>query len=483
MSKSIKKNYICNVLYDILTLLTPFVTAPYLSRVLEADGIGTASFIGSIVSYFSLVASMGVGTYGQREISYVQGDIQKRSEVFWNTKVLGCCISGTTMIVYFVFALLQKKDSTLYLIYTLSFLSIFLDIGWFYQGMEEFVKPVARNAIFKLINIGFIFLFIRNKGDLPLYILGSGIFGVLSSLSLWAYMPKYIKKVSILKLKPFKNFRIVWGLFVPSIAVQIYTVLDKTMIGLITNNSYENGYYEQAIKISKMALSVVTALGVVMVPRIGNLFANKNEELLKRYMYRGYRFVWFLGLPMCLGLIMMAGNFVPWFFGAGYEKVIPLLRILSLLIMAIGINNVTGFQYLIPTKRENIFTITVVAGACVNFTLNMVLIYFWDSVGAALASVFAETTIAVMQLVIVRKEISPLKVLQEGSHYFFAGTVMVLVLIPITSVLASSILSTVIIIICGAFTYFITLFIMQDDFFLTNARMVLHMVVRTIKNG
>lgn len=147
--------------------------------------------------------------------------------------------------------------------------------------------------------------------------------------------------------------KIIISLFIPTIAIQIYTVLDKTMIGVITQDSFENGYYELAIKISKMVMAVVTALGTVMIPRIGYHFEQGETQRIRSLMYRGYRFVWFLGVPLCLGMIMVCGNFVPWFFGEGYEQVVPLLQILSFLILAIGINNVTGMQYMIPTKRQN----------------------------------------------------------------------------------------------------------------------------------
>lgn len=167
---------------------------------------------------------------------------------------------------------------------------------------------------------------------------------------------------------------------------------------------------------------------------------------------------------------MSADNFVPWFFGPGYGKVIPLLRILSLLILVIGINNVTGVQYFIPTKRQNLFTLTVVIGAGINFTLNMLLIHYFQSIGAAISSVVAETVIAVVQLIIVRKELSPGKVLREGVHYYVAGIVMMLVLWPICRHLTPSILHTGMIILCGSITYFLTLMIERDEFFLSNAR-------------
>ena len=471
--KNVKINYIYNVAYQVLLLLAPLLTTPYLSRVLEPDGVGTASYVESIVAYFTLFATMGISTYGQREISYVQDDMEKRSQVFWNTKILGFCTSAAATLVYVAFALLQKERATLYLILTLNLAAVFFDITWFFQGMEEFGKTVARNMIFRLLQIAYIFLFVKTKEDLPLYVLGVGLFTALGNLSLWAYLPRYINRVDIRELHPFQDIKVVWSLFIPAIAIQIYTVLDKTMIGVITGSSFENGYYEQAIKVSKMLLALVTALGTVMVPRVGNLFGKDEIFEVRRLMYRSYRFVWFLGVPLCLGLTMVAENFVPWFFGPGYEKVIPLLRILSLLILAIGINNVTGVQYFIPTKRQSLFTLTVVIGACTNFVLNLILIRWIQSVGAAIASVMAETAVTVAQLVIVRKELSPVKVLSEGVHYYIAGAVMVLVLWPVCRWLSPSALHTTMIVAVGAAAYFLTLLVERDEFFLSNVRGIL----------
>ena len=476
--KSIKKNYIYNLIYQILTLITPLITAPYLSRVLQPDGVGRVSFVESIVSYFSLIAVMGISTYGQREISYVQDDIKKRSEVFWNTKILGFCISGATISAYLIFTLFQKDNTVIYLILTLNLVANFFDITWFFQGMEDFAKTVTRNAVFKIVQIIYIFVFVRRKEDILLYVLGIGLFATLGNISLWAYLPKYIKRVPRSDLCPFKNFKVVWSLFIPTVAIQIYTVLDKTMIGLITNSSFENGYYEQALKISKMLLALVTALGTVMVPRIGYLFEKGSKEDIQRYMYRGYRFVWFLGLPMCLGIIMSAANFVPWFFGAGYDKVVPILRILSLLILAIGINNVTGVQYLIPTKKQNIFTMTVVIGAITNFCLNMVLIYFFQSIGAAIASVTAESVIAIVQLIMVRKELSPVQVLKEGTHYWIAGAIMVLALVPVTKLLTPSMLHTIVIALIGAAVYVSVLLMERDEFLISNMKMITNKIIK-----
>ncbi len=471
--RSVKRNYIYNAAYQILLLVAPMIVAPHLSRALGADGVGTASYVESIAAYFALFAAMGITAYGQREIAYVQDDVEKRSEVFWNTKLLEFLSSAAAILLYVIFALRQKENSRLYLLLTFNLAAVFFDVTWFFQGMEEFGKTVTRNAVVKVLQIAYIFLFVRTRDDLPLYVLGLGLFTALGNLSLWACLPNYVGKVPLRRLHPLKDIKVVWSLFVPSIAVQVYTVLDKTMIGVITGNAFENGYYEQAIKVSKMLLAVVTALGAVVAPRIGSCFARGETGEVRRLMYRGYRFVWFLGIPLCLGLIVTAGNFVPWFFGAGYGKVIPLLRILSLLILAIGINNVTGIQYFIPTKRQHLFTLTVVIGACTNFTLNLILIRRLQSIGAAIASVAAETVIAAVQLFLVRKELSPGRVLREGAHYWLAGAVMAMVLWPVCRRLTPSVLHTALFAAWGAAVYFLMLCVERDEFFLTNVRALL----------
>ena len=178
-----------------------------------------------------------------------------------------------------------------------------------------------------------------------------------------------------------------------------------------------------------------------------------------------------------------ASNFVPWFFGTGYEKVIPLIGILGFLILAIGINNVTGMQYLIPTKRQNLFTMTVLIGAGVNFVLNLVLIHFFQSIGAAIASVAAETTIALVQIYIVRKELSPKTIFISSWHYLVAGGMMLALLKFMGEAFTPSIIHTVIMVICGAILYFIILLIFKDSFFLDNVRNIMGKIQAKAKRG
>ncbi len=472
MAKSIKKNYIFNLMYQIVLVVTPLITIPYLSRVLNADGIGEVSFAESVVSFFVLFASLGIGTYGQREISYYQDNKLKRSEVFWNTFILRVITSLTVFIVYLMVSLVYFKTK-IYLILSINILATLFDITWFFQGIEEFGKIVARNIFFKLLSVVFIFSFVKDKSDVVLYAFSIGFFILLSNLSLFIYLKKYVNKIKINKISPFKDFMIVISLFVPTIGIQIYTVLDKTMIGFITHNNFENGYYDISVRIAKILLTIITSLSIAVIPRIGLLY-NKNEhETIRVLMYKSYRFVWLMGIPLCLGTIAISNNFIPWFLGGGYDKAIILVRILSFLIIAIGINNITGVQYLIPTKRENFFTMSVMLGAGLNLCLNIFLIRYFMSIGAAIASIIAETFIALFQLYMIRSEISLKRVIIEGKIYFIAGIIMFTVTSYMSNNLNPSIHNSIFIIFVGAIIYFTVIIIMRDNFVLENINSIL----------
>lgn len=466
VDKSIRKNYIYNLTYQILVLITPLITTPYLARVLTPEGIGTYSFADSIVRYFSLFTEMGIGFYGQREISYHQDNRKERSRIFWELKTLSLINAFIFIGSYLVFVSVYiKENRLLYFILSTGILTIPLDVSWVLIGMEEFRTIVVRNIIIRLLDIAFIFVFIKDKGDLALHVFGVYFFMSAGCVYLWRELPRYIDKPNIKELRPFRNIKIIWSMFIPNIAASIYASLDKTMLGIFTQGAVENGYYEQCMRITRITFMLVTSLGSVMIPRVSYLFSKNEYAKIQLYMYRSYRFVLFLAISSCLGLVAISENLVPWFFGAGYEKVSGLLKLSSFLFIPIGISSVTGVQYLIPTKRQNIYTLTVISGVALNCVLNIFLIRFLLSYGAVIASVGAEIFIACLQLYIIRREISFMKIILSGRNYYIAGLVMFAVLEYVNKYLMPSALNTFIMIITGGIVYSLALIILRDEFF------------------
>lgn len=465
-SGRVYKNYLLNVSYQILAIILPLITTPYISRVLGAENIGIYSFTTSIATYFYLAAILGSSTYGQREIAYHRDDPHERSRTFWEVVLLRIV---TTVVVLSAYALLIgfiSENRTLFWIQALMIVSVITDVSWFFSGLEVFSVLVFRNACIKLAGLAFIFLTVKGPEDLWLYIFGTLLINLLGYLSLWPYLRKYLCKIPVKELRPFRHFKVTIRLFLPTIAVQVYTILDKTMIGLITDSAAQNGYYEQAEKVVKILLTLLTAMGSVMAPRISYLHANQDKETITVYLKKVYRFVFLLSIPMCLGLAITAKQFVPWFFGDGYDAVIPLLPIFSVLIVVIGMSNISGTQYLVSVGREKAFTVSVVCGAIVNFILNLLLIGRLEALGAAIASVIAEVTVTTVQLYYIRDVISLKQLWQSAKPYLFSGTVMLVICLIFQAITPASIVGLLVTAGAGVIVYFAVLLLIKDEFLL-----------------
>jgi O-antigen/teichoic acid export membrane protein len=241
------------------------------------------------------------------------------------------------------------------------------------------------------------------------------------------------------------------------------------MIGMYSVGNFENGYYEQSEKIVKVCLTIITSLGTVIAPRIAYVHANNDNDKLKTYISKSYRFVFFLGIPMCVGMIALADMIVPWFLGAGYEKCILLIRIFSPLLVIIGMSNVTGVQYLVPVKKQNILTVSVSIGAIVNLIINMCLIPRFYSIGASIATIIAESVITIMQLIYVSKLdkiINLSSLVKPFLRYLINGAVMLVVVMWVKRYLVATFIDTLVLAIIGAVIYVLLLTVEKDEFVL-----------------
>lgn len=471
--KSITKNYIYNVAYQILITILPLITTPYVSRVLNAETIGIYSYTISITTYFILFGSLGVALYGQREIAYYQTDKMKRSKIFWEINILRFVTMTIAMVIYYFIYVRQGEYKIYYEILLIELLANCLDISWFFRGIEEFKKTVVRNTIVKLISVALIFTLVKSVDDLYKYFIIYVLSTAIGNISLWLYLPKYIEKVKINELNILKHLKPTIILFIPQIAVQIYTVLDKTMIGMIVSDKAEVGYYEQSQKIIKLLLSIITSLGTVMLPRMAATFANGDNDKMKEYMKKSFNFVFLLAFPMIIGIDSVASKFVPLFFGNGYEKVTNIIYIISPIILAIGLSNVVGTQYLLPTKRQKEYTISVICGAIINFILNMILIRMFRSLGASIATVIAEFSVTAIQLFAIRKDMNIKKIVNLSKKYLVSTIVMGIVVLLIGFKGNNSWTTIIIQGISGMVTYLVMLIILKDEFLLDNINKIL----------
>ncbi len=483
MKKSVAKNYIYNVAYQILLMILPLITTPYISRVLGAEGIGIYSYTISVTTYFILFGTLGIAIYAQREVAYVQDSTEKRSKVFWEIIILRFITLMISMIVFYITYVSHGEYKVYYKILLLEIFANCFDISCFFQGLEEFKKIIGRNLIVKIISIICIFIFIKSENDVGKYLLIYALSTTAGNLSLWFYLPKYLTKVKIKDLNIAKHIKPTLALFIPQIATQIYTVLDKVMIGSIINDKAEVGFYEQSQKIIKLILTIITSLGTVMLPRIANKFANGKKEEIKENIMNSFKFVYFLSIPMIFGILIVSKTFIPMFLGKGYEKSTIITCVISPILLMIGLSNVIGTQFLLPTKQQKQYTISVIVGAIVNLIFNFLLIPKFMSIGAAVATVLAETSVTVIQFYYIRKYFDIKQIIIEIKNYLISGIIMFIIILLMNKLSYSlNIIKLISQIVVGIVVYFGSLFILKDKYTNNLLKRIINIFSNTNKN-
>lgn len=470
---SVKKNVIYRLAYELLILLTPFITTPYISRVLGADGVGIQSYTASIMSYFTMFAALGTVSYGEREISQNRDDRKKTSKLFLEIELMTVFTSLICILIWVMVIIFNAE----YRIYFLALLPMLFatmsDISWYFAGHEQVKYIVLRNAACKIIGIVFLFLFVKKKEDLVLYILANSLINLLGNLSMWTYLPGMLVKVNE-KLTFKKHFKETLVYFIPTVATSIYTVLDKTLIGIITKDSYQNGYYEQATKVIKIAKSFVfTAVNAVMGSRIAYLFAQQKYEEIKSRIHKSMNFIYMLGFGAAFGLAGIAENFVPVFFGEGYEPVVQLIYAMTPLILIIGVSNCLGCQYYTPGGYRAKSAKYIVIGSVINLCLNLVMIPFLGSIGAVIASNIAELAITVMYVVNCNGYLTFGNIINFSWKRLIAGIIMCVLVIFIGKLgVAGRAVTLVIQLAAGVCIYIVLLILFRDNMLFEMFRMI-----------
>ncbi len=476
MNSKIAKNYLFSLFTQIFVLITPFITTPYVSRILLPAGVGQYSYTYAIVSIFVLFGSFGFNYYAQKEISKYQENPNQQFKVFWEVFICKIITSIFCLIAYVIFICFinDKVYLNLLLIWSFNILAITIDCTFFFQGNENFKIIAIINTVVKTISVISVFLFIKKVTDVWEFVLINSLSLFINHLILWFFMPKKIFKIQFNCLDIKRHFIPSFKFFIPTIAMSIYTILDKTLIGLIVPkiieingeiiylSNIENGLYEQSEKVVKMTLTILTSLGTVMIPTNSHFFEIGDYQKVKSNVENAFRFCLFLGIPIMFGIIGISNNFSTWFFGDGYEKVPFLIRVFSPLIIFCGLNNILGVQYLIPIGKEKNYTIFIFVGAGVNFTLNLILIPFYYSLGASIASVIAELVILLTEMIYLRKELSFKVFLLDFIKYIICGSIMLFILLILDHYLCSSIINTILLVFVGIVVYTGMLILFKD---------------------
>ncbi|MFT5873433.1 MAG: O-antigen/teichoic acid export membrane protein [Clostridium sp.] len=422
MENKVVANYIYNSLYQVLTIIIPIITIPYVSRIFGAKGMGIYGYTFSVAQFFYIVGMFGISSYGIREIAYARNDRKKTTKKFWDIWSLQVITSMCGLLIYMVFIiyfnLLDYKVAFLFQIPFL--LNAMFDISWFFIAMEDFKKTVTRNIIVKIIGLILIFTFVKKSSDIYIYILINSSIVFIGSLTLWVFVKEYIGKFNIKDINLKHHINGAFLILIPQFSIQIYTSLDKILIGKLSTIE-QVGFYDQSQRIARIALAIVTSLSVVLMPRIASMYARNEVKKVEEYIVKSVNFTLASSIFLMSAIMGISKNFVPWFFGSEFNVIILYMMLSSTIILFIAVGGVFANQYTLPTNKNKEYIIPLVVASIINIILNLILVPKFQALGGVISIIITEFIVCLLRIVFVKKYLDIKKIFKGTYAYYFAG--------------------------------------------------------------
>lgn len=463
---SLKTNVIFNYINTITGMIIPVITFPYASRILLPDGIGTVNFLTSIINYIVLFTSLGIPLYAVKEVAKCRDDVELRNKTTIEIIILGfllCLIGYIAVFLLGTFVARINSDLTLFYVLSLTILFTSLGVQWFYQGVEDFKFITIRAVIIRILATISLFLFVKDKDDLLIY----GIINVGSTvgnnLINFVHLRKYISLGELAKyeLNIKKHIKPALHVFVLNLIISIYVNLNTIMLGFM-DGDFAVGLYTAANKLPHIVLSLVSSMGVVLLPRCSNLVATNRMDEFSRVCEKTTNLVLMMALPATFGLILLSYPIIQIFCGNDFIGAIPVLYWTSPIILFIALTNVIGIQILYPLGKEKIVIYSTIGGAIVNLILNILLIPRYSAVGAGISTFAAELMVLFIQLYVGRKYI-PINIFKKDNlNYLLASIIMSFIVFGAINLLDNIWIKTLVGVILGGLVYSSSLLLLKD---------------------
>ena len=457
------------MIYEILIMIIPLVLSPYLSRVLGAEGLGTYAYYYVVANYFVLFSVLGLKNHGKRTIAQCRDDADKLNLEFSNLAVLHIAISLICCMAYIGYIFLFAKDRLLAALMASQVLSGLFDISWLYFGLEKFKLTVLRSSVIKLLTVAAIFLFVHTEKDLWVYCLIMSLGMLLGQLILWIPLKRYIKWVKPDPKQMIAHLKPMFLLFVPGIAVSLYKLLDKLMLGDMASHE-QLGFFDNAEKIVNLPMTVIASFGAVMIPRMSNMIARKENEETARYTKLSFYYVMWLAYAFAFGLAGVAYIFAPVFWGEAFRSVSMLMIGLCMTLPFVAFANIIRTQFLIPLHKDKAFLSSVISGAIVNVIMNLIWIPRCGAWGSVMATIAAEVVVCMVQVFCVRKEMPVWAYFKPSLIFIPFAAIMCVAVYAVGNWMGESVSTLMIQIVCGIVVYLLLsgacFYYRRDEFFM-----------------
>lgn len=422
--QSISQNFFFQYVYQILILVIPLVLAPYLSRVLRETALGVFSYANSIAAYFVAMSMLGIARHGQRIISENANDEIKLRKSFWSLFTVHIIVSIISLLIYLLFIVFFVQDNiTIFIVEILYVASAIFDITWLFYGLENFKSVVMKNTLVKLFECICVFIFVKQPSDLGIYTFINAVSILIGQAIMIPQAVKAVKPIKFTKEDAKEHIKPLLIFSISVIASFMYTVFDKTLLGIMSTK--ENvAFYEYSNKIINVPKTIIGVTGTVMFPRACRLAAEGNVAGQRKYIKYSYFITSFLGMASLFGLMGVADTFSIVYYGESFKICGKIMACMAPLVYIVGAGDIIRTQYMIPNHMDKQFNICIIFNAVINLILSLLLIPIIGVYGAVVGSVSAEIFGLIVQMVICRKFVKVTDILKELIPFIFIGVLM-----------------------------------------------------------
>ena len=463
---SIKKNVVLNITYNILNIIFPLITFPYVSRVLMVEGLGNVTFFSTMANYAIMLSALGINTYGVRAVSRVRDNKKQLSKVTVELLIINAVASVTVVLLLLISSLYVTKFSSEPILLAINCALIFTSpfgLNFLFYGLEQYRYITKLSILVKTIALILVFLLVKTNDDYCVYAaitafstIGAYIFNLL-------YARKFITFTELKNLEYSPHFNSMMFFFASSLAVSVYISLDTIMLGFISGDE-QVGLYAVAVKIKTLLLIVVNAISAVLFPRLSYYIATNRLDDFRNVLKKSFSTILMISIPLTIFFIIESKDSVLFLGGQDYLEASSCMKIIMPILILSGISNITGNQILLPIGKEKCFMKAVIAGAFIDLILNILLMPTWGCIGAAVATLLAECTQLSIQMYYSKVYVIPAIQWKVILHIVFSTFCSSLFLVYIQmKVHYSGLLNILFGSICFFMCYGFILVIMKDD--------------------
>ncbi|MED4288145.1 oligosaccharide flippase family protein [Priestia megaterium] len=473
---STTKNIFYVILQQFILLFLPLLTIPYVSRILGPSGVGVISYSTSIVMLFINLALLGSELYGVKETAKVKEDKKQLSHIFSEIFFIRLSLLLLATIIYFTLAYFYFDYKFIFYLQAINLFAYMIDINWFFQGIEQFKKILYRNILIKTLGFISVFIFVKSKDDLYLYVIILSLSILIGNGFMWLNLKSIVgsfKRVTTAKIK-YHSISML-SLFMAGFSIMIYILTDKIMLGIFSSTT-EVGLYEQGQKIINVLVTIVTAFSAVMLPKAAQIIKNGKMNQVSALINQSISIISFIVLPICTIFLLVSANFMPWFLGEGFEKSTIISQLLTPIIFIKAIGVMLGSTYFIPMEKNKEYTLPLVVGAVINIILNLILIPYYGAIGSAIATLFTELMIFIVQLIFLGNIISYASLFKNGFLKYVCANMVIVIIVMLCKTIIninSNFFNIVLYGVMSGLIYIIMMIVLKDKYIKSVLNMVL----------